>query len=184
MAQGKPGQALDLLTDWKIDSARNGRQRSQVEALILEALAIHASLDLPGALAPLGRALAIGEAKAFRRIFLDEGTRMAALLRAALPMLPKRSVSLYATTLLHLFPAETTASFSAAGSSAQIEVLSQQELRVLRLLVTGLSNGEIARELVVSPNTIKTQVKSIYRKLDVGSRDEAREVARALKLLN
>jgi LuxR family maltose regulon positive regulatory protein len=60
--------------------------------------------------------------------------------------------------------------------------LSQQELRVLRLLVAGLSNADIARELVVSTNTVKTHVKSIYRKLSVTSRDEAREVARELKL--
>ena len=64
-----------------------------------------------------------------------------------------------------------------------MEALSQQELRVLRLLVAGLSNADIARELVVSTNTIKTHVKSIYRKLSVKSREEAREVARALKLI-
>jgi LuxR family maltose regulon positive regulatory protein len=61
--------------------------------------------------------------------------------------------------------------------------LSQQELRVLRLLAAGLSNTDIGRELVVSNNTVKTHVKSIYRKLNVKSRDEAREVARELKLV-
>ncbi len=49
--------------------------------------------------------------------------------------------------------------------------MSQQELRVLRLLVAGLSNADIARELVVSNNTVKTHVKSIYRKLNVKSRE-------------
>ena len=69
------------------------------------------------------------------------------------------------------------------SSSAQVEALSQQELRVLRLLIAGLPNAEIARELVVSTNTIKTHIKSIYRKLSVNSRSEAREVARELRLL-
>jgi LuxR family maltose regulon positive regulatory protein len=64
-----------------------------------------------------------------------------------------------------------------------VEPLSRQELRVLRLLVAGLSNADIAQELVVSANTVKTHVKSIYRKLDISSRDEAREVARELRLL-
>jgi LuxR family maltose regulon positive regulatory protein len=64
-----------------------------------------------------------------------------------------------------------------------MEALSQQELRVLRLLVAGLSNADISRELVVSTNTVKTHVKSIYRKLTVNSREEAREVARELKLV-
>jgi LuxR family maltose regulon positive regulatory protein len=72
----------------------------------------------------------------------------------------------------------------AAGTpGVQIEPLSPQELRVLRLLGAGLSNGEIAQELVVSTNTIKTQVKSIFRKLGVNSRQEAGEVARELRLI-
>ncbi len=54
---------------------------------------------------------------------------------------------------------------------------------MLRLLVAGLSNSDIAQELVVSTNTIKTHVKSIYRKLNIASREEAREVAHELKLL-
>ena len=54
---------------------------------------------------------------------------------------------------------------------------------MLRLLAAGLTNPEIARELVVSTNTIKTQVQSIYRKLNVNSRDEAAEMARQLKLM-
>jgi LuxR family maltose regulon positive regulatory protein len=63
------------------------------------------------------------------------------------------------------------------------EPLSTQEVRVLRLLAAGLSNPEIARELIVSVNTVKTQVQSIYRKLNVTGRREARERARVLKLV-
>ncbi len=63
------------------------------------------------------------------------------------------------------------------------EPLSPQEQRVLRLLAAGLSNPEIARELVVSTNTIKTQLQSIYRKLNVKDRGEAGAVARELKLV-
>ena len=132
----------------------------------------------------LSEALTIGQAKGFRRLFLDEGTRMAALLQAILPTLPNRSLSLFATTLLHSFPPEATSHLTATEfPGSRSEALSQQELRVLRLLVAGLSNADIAQELVVSTNTIKTHVKSIYRKLNVNSREEAREVARELKLL-
>jgi LuxR family maltose regulon positive regulatory protein len=108
---------------------------------------------------------------------------MAALLQAILPTLPNRSLGLFATTVLHAFPSEMGSHSAATSSTGQIEALSQQELRVLRLLVAGLSNADIARELVVSTNTIKTHVKSIYRKLTVNSREEAREVARELKLV-
>ena len=183
IAEGKASEVPGLLAEWKVDSAVNGRLRSQVEALCLEALAHHADSNLSNAIKPLTEAITIGHAKGFRRIFLDEGTRMAAMLQASLSSLPNRTLNLFATTLLRSFSPETTTHLTAASSTVRIEPLSQQELRVLRLLVAGLSNADIAQELVVSTNTIKTHVKSIYRKLNVKSRDEAREVARELKLL-
>jgi LuxR family transcriptional regulator, maltose regulon positive regulatory protein len=47
-----------------------------------------------------------------------------------------------------------------------------------------MSNQEIASELFVSVNTIKTHLKAIYRKLDVQDRREAVQRARAMKLLS
>jgi LuxR family maltose regulon positive regulatory protein len=55
--------------------------------------------------------------------------------------------------------------------------LSERELEVLRLLPGTLSQREIAAELYVSINTVKTHTRSIFRKLDASNRDEA--VARA-----
>jgi LuxR family maltose regulon positive regulatory protein len=182
IAQGRSAEALDLLKEWQEDAARNGRVRSLAEAWGLEALAQHANADLLAAVQSLGQALTLGHAKGFRRLFLDEGPRMAALLQAALPLLP-RGLSLFASALLHSFPPELTSPSLTTNSGVQVEALSQQELRVLRLLVAGLSNADIARELVVSTNTVKTHVKSIYRKLGVNSREEAREVARELRLV-
>ena len=68
------------------------------------------------------------------------------------------------------------------SSPLLIEPLSPREQQVLRLLSAGNSNAEIARELVVSVNTIRTQVQSIYRKLNVNNRVEASDVARRLEL--
>ena len=70
-----------------------------------------------------------------------------------------------------------------ADSLMPIEPLSLQEQRVLRLLVAGQTYSEMAQALVVSPNTIKTQVSSIYRKLGVSRRAEAIELTRRLHLL-
>jgi LuxR family maltose regulon positive regulatory protein len=177
IVEGQPAGALALLQPVLVEAVAHGRVRSQVEALCLAALAT-------GDLSAAAEALAIGYEKGFRRLFLDEGARMAALLREILPALNKPGLRLYATTLLHLFsPDAVSVSQDAAGSLALVEPLSQQEIRVLKLLVAGLSNGEIARELVVSTNTIKTHVKSIYRKLNIGSREEARVVVKELKLL-
>jgi LuxR family maltose regulon positive regulatory protein len=63
------------------------------------------------------------------------------------------------------------------------EPLSPQELKVLRLLVAGRTYAEMAQHLIVSPNTIKTQVSSIYSKLGVNRRAEAIAVAQQLHLL-
>ena len=71
------------------------------------------------------------------------------------------------------------------GTSAQplAEPLTERELEILRLLTTDLSTREMAEQLVVSVNTIKTQIKNIYAKLNVHSREEALDKARALKLI-
>jgi LuxR family transcriptional regulator, maltose regulon positive regulatory protein len=61
--------------------------------------------------------------------------------------------------------------------------LTERELTVLRLLPTRLSTREIARELSVSVNTVRSQVQAIYRKLGVSSRAEAVTQARELGLL-
>lgn len=198
MAEGKPGEALALLQPLQAEAAEHGRVRSQVEALCLEALAHHAAGEGSKAGEALTRALAMGREKGFRRLFLDEGQAMAALLQAVIPALIKRpsststkpppepaervSLNLYAVTLLRAFPPEAGAQPEAAPS-ALLEPISAQELRVLRLLAAGLSNAEIARELVVSTNTVKTHVKNIYRKLNISSREAARQAARELKLL-
>jgi LuxR family transcriptional regulator, maltose regulon positive regulatory protein len=63
------------------------------------------------------------------------------------------------------------------------EPLSASEIRVLRYLPTNLTGPEIARELSVSPNTVKTHMKNVYAKLGAHRRAGAVERARALGLL-
>jgi LuxR family maltose regulon positive regulatory protein len=62
--------------------------------------------------------------------------------------------------------------------------LTEAELRVLQLLPTHLSLGEIAEELSVSRNTVKTQVAAIYHKLDSSSRATAVQRGRDAGLLD
>jgi LuxR family maltose regulon positive regulatory protein len=64
-----------------------------------------------------------------------------------------------------------------------VEVLTDRELAVLRLLPTDLSQREIAARLFVSFNTVKTHMRSIFRKLDVSTRTEAVRRARGLGLI-
>ena len=69
------------------------------------------------------------------------------------------------------------------GGSAPFWELSERELAVLRLLASKLSQREIAGELYVSFNTVKTHTRAIFRKLGAASRAEAVERARELGLL-
>jgi LuxR family maltose regulon positive regulatory protein len=63
-------------------------------------------------------------------------------------------------------------------SAGGVAELTPAELRVLRMLPSHLSYRQIADELIVSPNTVKTQVRSAYMKLGVSSRHEAVEACR------
>jgi LuxR family maltose regulon positive regulatory protein len=116
------------------------------------------------------------------RLFIDAGEQMAVLLRTLLPQLHEQPLLAYIRTLLNAFPVHQQKEIQAPAASL-LEPLSPQEMRVLRLLVQHRSNAEIARELVVSINTVRTQVQSIYHKLGVHKRSAAAEVARDLHLL-
>ena len=72
-----------------------------------------------------------------------------------------------------------------AGASAAVEesVLSARELEVLRLVAAGSTNGEIARRLWVTEQTVKFHLSNIYRKLGVGNRTEASHYAHVNGLL-
>jgi LuxR family maltose regulon positive regulatory protein len=70
-----------------------------------------------------------------------------------------------------------------SAPSSLVEPLSERELEVLRLLTTHLSSTEIAQELFISVNTVRSHIKSIYGKLDVHRRQDAIQRARELELL-
>jgi LuxR family maltose regulon positive regulatory protein len=76
--------------------------------------------------------------------------------------------------------------FSAAVSRPQAdlaELLSARELEILQLVAAGVSNTEIAEQLVILVNTVKKHVTNIFGKLAVTTRTQAVARARALKLL-
>lgn len=72
---------------------------------------------------------------------------------------------------------------AARGRALPTGALTDRELAVLRLLPTRLTQQEIAQELYVSVNTVRTHIQGIYRKLGVASRQEAITHARELGLL-
>jgi LuxR family maltose regulon positive regulatory protein len=89
----------------------------------------------------------------------------------------------YKTRAQKIVPVEKPAPADQMILSQLIEPLSERELEVLDLLAKGQSSGEVAHSLVISVNTAKAHIKSIYQKLDVHSRKEAVEMAVSLRLL-
>lgn len=159
-----------------------GRIGRVVEVLALRALAFAAQDALAPALQDLRRLLPLVEPEGYVRLFLNEGPPMADLLR----QLQTQGVnSAYLADLLAQFPPPAASSAPLAPDLDQrlIEPLSARELDVLRLIAQGLSYEEIATQLIVSVNTVRFHIKSIYGKLGVNKRTLAIEQARALRLL-
>ncbi len=147
----------------------------------LRALAYQAKGDEKRALASLREALELAEPENRIATFLREGAPMEALLRVA-----------QAKSLSPRFIARLLAAFEAQRKQkprltpvmeSLVEPLSERELEVLRHLDGPLSTPEIAETLVVSANTVRTHIKSIYGKLGAHGRSAAVRRARELTIL-
>jgi DNA-binding NarL/FixJ family response regulator len=64
------------------------------------------------------------------------------------------------------------------------ELLTEQEMRILRLIASGLSNKEIASRLYITGETVKSHIKNLYRKLGISNRVQALQRAEQLKPRN
>jgi len=82
-----------------------------------------------------------------------------------------------------LTPGPAPAEFLRNEAAVRSLGLSRRECEVLELLASGRSNKEMARALAISPNTVKTHVARVYRKLEVERRVQAVEKARFLALI-
>jgi ATP/maltotriose-dependent transcriptional regulator MalT len=197
-------EAVGLLERLLKAAEEGGRTGSVIEILVLQALAHQAQGNIPAALVPLERALALAEPEGYIRIFVDEGPPMAVLLAKLhehsrkRPRATSTNIPLaYIERLLALLrgervqegtsPAATSSTSSpSAPTPAQplLDPLTERELEVLRLIAAGLSNREIAAQLVLALSTVKSYVNTIYSKLQVQSRTQAVARARALHLLS
>ena len=169
--------ALELL-DRLLAAAEAGRRDgSRLEILVVQALARDAAGDTAGAFAALDAAVEIAEPDGYVRAFLDEGPAMVGLLTAAArrPNAPGY--------LSVLRGGANAGPRTVAASQGLVEPLSERELEVLRLLRGELDGPDIANELFVSLNTLRTHTKNIYAKLGVSSRRAAVRRAEELHLL-
>jgi LuxR family transcriptional regulator, maltose regulon positive regulatory protein len=177
-AAGALDEATRLLERLLGAAEAGERTGSVIEILVLQALAHQARGDVPTALAALERALPLAEPEGYVRIFVGEGPPMTSLLRR---VARQRTTWDYVRRLLD---AGSRAGGTTPVGQRLVEPLSQRELDVLRLLGSDLDGPDIARELSVSLNTMRTHTKNIYAKLGVNSRRDAVRRAAELNLLS
>jgi LuxR family maltose regulon positive regulatory protein len=171
-------QASRLLERLLRAAEDGGRAGSVIEILVLRALAHQTLGDIPAALAALEQAMMLAGPEGYVRVFADEGPPMTSLLRSAAKQGIRRDY------VRRLLAAVSGTEYGGPVEQALIEPLSERELDVLRLLATELDGPAIARELVVSLNTMRTHTKNIYTKLAVTNRRAAVRRAAELGLLS
>jgi LuxR family maltose regulon positive regulatory protein len=206
LAQGHAHAAQRALEQFEETARRQGRSGSLIAIYLVQALAEQALAHPTAARERLEQALILAVPDGYRRVFLDEGPAIAALLPQARDVAPT-----FVASLLDAFPVqdeetrrqgdgeimrhETGDKRQGAGlqspvsslrspvSESLVEPLSEAELKVLRLVASGLSNREIADRLVITVGTTKWHLNQIYGKLHVRNRTEAVALARQLQLL-
>ncbi len=191
IAQGRAAAVLPLLGRLLALAEQGEYVERLIDVLKLRALALRALGRHAEACQELLRAIELGEEGGYMRVFLDEGPPLAALLKMLYA--DRRALGLRASTLRYVQrllaafdaapPGQTTSQPPAEALQQAAEPLTPRELTVLQLLGSGLSNQQIAAELVVAVSTVRSHVKSIYAKLGAHNRVQAVARARQLQLL-
>jgi LuxR family maltose regulon positive regulatory protein len=169
--QRAPDEARTLL-----EAIEASTPRQAVDKLLLQAQL--PEIEEADASAALVAAISAGGQLGLVRTFLDEGPSV----NRRLQMLALESPDLVLGRLAALVSQELALA-PALGASDLVDQLTPRELAVLRMLPLRMSNREMAAQLYISVNTLKTHVRAIYRKLDVTHRSAAVRRAKALQLV-
>ncbi|HEY6747844.1 MAG TPA: LuxR C-terminal-related transcriptional regulator [Mycobacteriales bacterium] len=178
LARADLDDAAGLLGRLLTAAEDGGRGGTVIEVLVLQALAEYARGERAAALGALGRAVTLAEPEGHIRVFADEGPPMAVVLRLLL-----RREHAAGGYLRRLLSATTARPEGPPSAQPLVDPLSDRELDVLRLLASDLDGPDIARQLTVSLNTLRTHTKRIYAKLGVTNRRAAVRRGQELHLL-
>jgi LuxR family transcriptional regulator, maltose regulon positive regulatory protein len=178
LAEDDPTGAAATLASC-LDGAAPSDQVAPVEAWLVDALASDTLADRDRAAASLERALTLAEREGCRRSFLDAGAPARSLLARYRHRVP--SCWSYVDDLLQA--SAESAWMATSSPRALIEQLTERERTVLRYLPSLMTYEEIASDLYVSVNTVKSHAHGVFRKLGVSGRRQAVRSARELRLL-
>jgi LuxR family maltose regulon positive regulatory protein len=181
-------KTLELLRCLLPAAKAAGRVENTIEILVLQAVALQLLEHAEQASSALRHALSLAEPEGYVRTFVDEGEPMARLLRRALakgiaPDYVQKLLAAFEESAQPLPPATQAPVDQPLVDQPLVDPLTEREMEVLRLIAAGLSNREIAQELVVAVSTVKSHINHIYGKLDAKSRTQAVAKAHGLNLL-
>ncbi len=185
LAQEKFAQAEDFLARLAQYAGSAGRVGRLIEVSILRAEALERLGQSSSATTIFGRALQLAEAEGYRRVFIDEGGKVRGLLKRARLEQDDPALGAFMDELLGALPlkAEATGNLPVKPPAALVEPLSEREMEILRILPSSWCGAEMAAELSISFNTLRTHLKNVYAKLGVHSRAAAIARARDLHIL-
>ncbi len=171
MRSGDVEQALAMLQNHRQQCRKSGLIRSFVSHSIPVAAALWAQGTQDEAVAVFEEALAPSLFEGIKRPFIDEG----AVLAKVITGLTGTSESQRGNRIRDRFLAELAMEIGGSGlrSQGDGDQLTRRELEVLRHVIQGRSNREIAEAMRVSVNTVKFHLKNIFEKLGVNSRKDA-----------
>jgi LuxR family transcriptional regulator, maltose regulon positive regulatory protein len=212
LAQADPSAALAVLEPFRQHMEAKGWADELLKVMVIQSIALLAQGEKDKAVQQLMDALTLAEPEGYVRIFVDEGEAMRSLLEKLAPdrdhplsgyvdkllavftqpaAAPKAAAPVSAIISpkfgrieSELRPAKDmpVEPESQPAKSMLVETLSERELEVLRLLRSELNGPEIAGQLIVSLNTLRTHTKNIFKKLGVNSRRAAVRRAQDLDL--
>jgi LuxR family transcriptional regulator, maltose regulon positive regulatory protein len=181
LATGDDKGALETVEHWLDGTDPSVTLRDQVGALLVAAVARRRLSQVTEAAEHIERALLLAEPEGAYRVFLDGGPPVRSAMTVLVP--PTSRCAGFAGRVLERFDGQPPRLATTAPSGAAALPLTGSELAVLRFLPSHMTNQEIAEALFLSINTVKTHLRSAYRKLGVANRRQAIARGRRLDLL-
>lgn len=184
LTQNQAEKALNILEQQLHIAETQGLMGRMVDIYLLQTKVYQKQQAIPKALQALEQALCLAEPGCYIRPFVESGPPLRALLASLLershapaPSSRASASPAYLKQVLAAFEQPITVhrvdperSSSLPAEAGQVEILSQREVEVLRLVLAGLPTRDMARQLVVAENTVRWHIRNIYSKLHVHNR--------------
>jgi LuxR family transcriptional regulator, maltose regulon positive regulatory protein len=186
-SQGRFDDAIATLTRLRDDAAQAQNRYFALRVAVHLSVVRFSANQVADALDELRRVLTVSAPAGIRQTILDEGPKIGALLDAFRENGERSGKSPelmpYVSGLIAGWRSRHQSGTTLNPKSVLADPLSAREGAILKLIGQGLSNKEIARNLAIAPETVKSHVKRIFTKLGAEKRAQAVAHAQSLGLL-